>query len=106
WSSAAAVDWSIRGNWRDAKVPVSGDVLVFPASATRLVTTNDVPGLVAGGVEVGQSGYSLDGAGLTLASGSVSTISGDLTVASLSGAGSITFNTLFNNQAVNTTFAG
>src|SRR4029453_5160497 len=46
WTGAVSGAWSNPGNWADAKVPVSGDVLVFPASATRLVTTNDVPGLV------------------------------------------------------------
>ena len=48
WTGAGAnAFWSAAANWSPAGGPVNGDSLTFPSTASRLVNTNDLPGLRA-----------------------------------------------------------
>jgi len=46
WTGTGAnAFWSTAGNWSPAGPPVGGDSLTFPSTASRLINTNDLPGL-------------------------------------------------------------
>ncbi len=40
WNGSTAGSWQIASNWIPAGVPANGDALVFPAAATKVLTTN------------------------------------------------------------------
>src|SRR5690242_5889745 len=44
--SGANNNWSDLNNWTTIGVPASGDILIFPGTASRLTNTNDIPNLV------------------------------------------------------------
>jgi hypothetical protein len=41
WNGLGSGNWATGGNWSDGLAPEAGDDLVFPAVASRLVTTNN-----------------------------------------------------------------
>jgi len=63
--------WSTASNWSPVGAPQPGDALVFPDSAARQTSTNDLVGLVLGEVSfVGNGGsFNLHGYGVTLTNG-------------------------------------
>lgn len=102
--------WSVAENWSPSGVPQSADHLVFGQDGQNQKSMdNDLPAFVAGSVTVQTSGYRVGGLGLTLAAGSISSISGgEFAVASLAGAGILNFanSKLVLEQVRNTTFDG
>ncbi|MGE0601065.1 MAG: autotransporter-associated beta strand repeat-containing protein [Dehalococcoidia bacterium] len=64
WTGMGTSDhWSDAANW-DIGVPVAGDSLVFPASASRKANTNDLaPNTSFGTVTFNGAGYVIDGNG-------------------------------------------
>jgi hypothetical protein len=70
WTGAAGTLWSTPGNWSGSIAPVAGDSLVFPASASNLVNTNDfASGTTFNSITIQASGYSLSGNPLALSAG-------------------------------------
>lgn len=45
WHGNVSGYWSTGDNWGGSSVPANGDDVVFPVSASRKTTTNDLPGL-------------------------------------------------------------
>jgi autotransporter-associated beta strand protein len=62
WSSAA--NWNACGGAHP--VPITGDALIFPASAVQRVTNNDIAGLDLAAIGFQGSGYEVDGLAITL----------------------------------------
>jgi autotransporter-associated beta strand protein len=42
WTGASSGNWNTSGNWAPAAVPQNGEDLVFPANASRFITTNNI----------------------------------------------------------------
>lgn len=76
WGGAGVdVNWSTAANWSNG-VPTNGQVLRFQGT-TALTNTNDLSGLVAGGLSLANSGsWNLSGNSLTLSNASGDIISG------------------------------
>ncbi|MEO7677712.1 MAG: autotransporter-associated beta strand repeat-containing protein, partial [Verrucomicrobiota bacterium] len=69
WTGAVNSFWSEPGNWTPASAPQEGDSLVFPASATRYISQNDLPSPVQlTRIELAGGGYELTGTNVTLTS--------------------------------------
>lgn len=64
-------NWSTPANWSPGAAPTSGDSLVFPAGAARLVNVNDITGLTLNGIAFtgAGGGYTISGQDLTLSGG-------------------------------------
>jgi hypothetical protein len=60
WTGNVNADWSNPGNWKEDRMPGTGDTLFFPSGA-RQHTHNDLPGLNLASVELEGSGYTLTG---------------------------------------------
>lgn len=60
--------WSASANWSPAGSPVSGDQLIFPGGASRVVNTNDLPNLHLNSITLNGSsgGFYLNGNSLSL----------------------------------------
>lgn len=75
--SPTSSNWSDPANWNLGRAPVSGDSLVFPASAQRLANTDDVPGLnvnsitFEGTLTTNTGGYLLSGDDLNVGAGGI-----------------------------------
>lgn len=57
--------WSDTGNWSPSLAPTTGDSLVFPASSSSLLTTDDIPGLSIASITMATA-YQLYGQDLTM----------------------------------------
>ncbi|MHB1560407.1 MAG: Ig-like domain repeat protein [Isosphaeraceae bacterium] len=44
WTGATSGNWSVASNWQAGTVPVAGDALVFPSTATNFTTVDDLAG--------------------------------------------------------------
>ncbi|HEX7447643.1 MAG TPA: DUF4214 domain-containing protein [Pirellulales bacterium] len=75
--SPTSSNWSDPANWNLGRAPVSGDSLVFPASAQRLANTDDIPGLnvnsitFEGTLTTNTGGYLLSGDDLNVGAGGI-----------------------------------
>lgn len=70
WNGSATGSWQLSSNWIPAGVPVNGDALVFPATATKLLTTNAPAGPANfASLTIGGEGYVLRGPSLTVTNG-------------------------------------
>lgn len=71
WSGAGANNfWSTPANWVGGGIPNPGDDLLFPASATRVVNTNDLaPNTVFNSITLSNLAYVLRGNSLGLMNG-------------------------------------
>ena len=58
---------SAPANWSPAGAPVSGDSLLFPATASTFITNNDIPGLAVAAIEA-NGNYAITGLPLTISS--------------------------------------
>lgn len=81
WTGSASNLWSNAGNWDPAAVPGSGDILTFPAGASNLANTNDIPGLLVGSMFMPGNGYTLSGNSITILNQLSSTTAGVNTIA-------------------------
>lgn len=61
-------NWSNSANWGGVGTPGNGDTIVFPGGASRLINTNDIPGLILSDIRfTGNSGgYNISGSAFTL----------------------------------------
>jgi fibronectin-binding autotransporter adhesin len=70
WTGAINGYWATAGNWQEGTIPTAFEqniVLVFPAGATRTVTTNNLFTLNVNAVNISGNNYVLRGAGAGLA---------------------------------------
>jgi hypothetical protein len=81
--------WSTPGNWSPAGPPVDGDRLTFPSTASRLVNTNDLPGLRAQGIV-----FNGPAGGVTLR-GNILLVTADITAIHLDGFDTMDCNVVF-----------
>src|SRR5438046_4983265 len=65
--------WANGANWSGGVAPISGDPLVFPTGAARLVNSNNIFGLRPGLITVGAAGYDLAGNSVTNDAGILAT---------------------------------
>ncbi|MGA8807207.1 MAG: Ig-like domain repeat protein, partial [Thermoanaerobaculia bacterium] len=66
WTGAVSGFWSDARNWSPQAVPNAGEVLLFPAGASRLMMTNDLPSGTTAGAMTFNDNYTLSGNALTL----------------------------------------
>src|SRR5262245_40877792 len=71
WDGSASGLWNNGANWSGSTVPAAGDDLIFPASVTRLLVTNDFsPNRAFSSITfIGGSNYFLRGNALLLTNG-------------------------------------
>jgi autotransporter-associated beta strand protein len=75
--SALSSNWSDAANWNLSRAPITGDSLVFPASAQRLTNNDDISGLAVSSITFQGTftavtgGYTIGGSSLTVGSGGV-----------------------------------
>ncbi len=70
WTGAVDARWSSAGNWNPVGAPVTGDALVFPATANRVVNQNDLPARLAlTRLTFSGDNYRLSGNGIVLSEG-------------------------------------
>ncbi|HVA23196.1 MAG TPA: hypothetical protein VMW62_02280, partial [Chloroflexota bacterium] len=96
WTGSSSANWSVGANWSPASPPTNGDILIFPAGPTNILTTNDISSLTVSTItfNTGAPAYHIGGNPLTI-SVSLTVISGAAPIqidAPLSGAGSIVMN--------------
>jgi autotransporter-associated beta strand protein len=90
WTGAGAnALWSTPGNWSPAGAPANGDTLTFSSTASRLVNTNDLPGLRAQSIV-----FNGPAGGVTLR-GNVVLVNADITAVHSSGFDTIDFTVEF-----------
>ncbi len=75
WTGADGPLWSDAGNWKGGAPTEAGAVLVFPAGASSLMSTNDLSGATIGSILFTGGGYSIGGNPVTLLGG-ISTAAG------------------------------
>ncbi len=68
WSGIVSGNWSFAANWAGGVVPGNGDSLVFPASVSRVATTNDLA-LQLSSISFSGSNYVLNGNAIALSGG-------------------------------------
>ncbi len=75
WTGSGADDrWTTAQNWDSGTTPLAGDALMFPKSALRRTSTNDLPDdMVLHGIQFDGVGYVLQGDPLTLVRGFLDT---------------------------------
>lgn len=94
WTGATSGNWSVASNWQAGTVPVAGDALVFPSTATNLNTVDDLAsGTSFSSITIEAPGYSL-----TPASTNTLTLTGGL-AASYTGISTYSINTTLMNAA-------
>jgi hypothetical protein len=69
WTGAVSGFWSDSRNWNPQAVPGAGEVLLFPAGASQLTMTNDLPAGTTVGAMTFNDYYTLSGNSLTLNGG-------------------------------------
>ncbi|HWB08322.1 MAG TPA: DUF4214 domain-containing protein [Pirellulales bacterium] len=75
--SALSSNWSDAANWNLNRAPISGDSLVFPASAQRLTNSDNISGLGVNSITFqgtftpATGGYTIGGSSLTVGSGGI-----------------------------------
>src|SRR5437773_8209385 len=80
WVGTVGVQWSVAANWSPAQIPQAGNDLLFPSTTTRLVSSNDIPGISIHSIQINAPMY-LRGAAVTVSDGLASaTPSGVVTV--------------------------
>jgi autotransporter-associated beta strand protein len=75
WSGAdlGRTNWSDALNWVGNAIPTAGMDVIFPAGASQLTTTNDLPsGTVFNSLQFLAGGYTLNGNAITLSAGTAS----------------------------------
>ncbi len=79
WTGTVSGDWGNASNWTQG-VPVTGDSLDFPATATTLATNNTLTaGMTFGSISIDAPGYSMTGSPITLTGGFTATYTGTST---------------------------
>lgn len=60
WTGGTSGNWSVASNWQAGTVPVAGDALVFPSTATNFTTVDDLAGGTSfSSITIEAPGYSL-----------------------------------------------
>jgi len=80
WTGGSGVssDWNYLLNWSGGQTPQSGDDIVFPSGAARLVNTNVYSGRTFASITFTGSGYTIRGNSITLTGGIDSTAAGSV----------------------------